>query len=58
MIENLKKKWPIKQNQSFMIGDQKSDQICAETSKIYFEYASDNIFKQIKCIIRNINSYY
>lgn len=58
MIENLKIKWPIKQNQSFMIGDQKSDQICAETSKIYFEYASDNIFKQIKCIIRNINSYY
>jgi D-glycero-D-manno-heptose 1,7-bisphosphate phosphatase len=58
MIENLKKKWPIKQKSSFMIGDQIKDQICARRSKIYFEFPSNNIFKQVKYIIKNINNYY
>jgi hypothetical protein len=55
MIEDLKKKWPIIHKQSFMIGDQKHDQISATRSKIYFEYSSQNIFKQVRNIIKNIS---
>ena len=58
MIEDLKVKWPINIKKSFMIGDQEKDQICAKKSKIYFEYPSSNIFKQVKYIIKNISNYY
>ena len=58
MIEDLKIKWPIKLKNSFMIGDQLKDQTCAKKSKIYFEYPSKNIFKQVKYIIKNISNYY
>jgi histidinol phosphatase-like enzyme len=58
MINNLKKIWPIEMKKSFMIGDQKKDETCAKKSKIYFEYPSNNIYKQVKSIIKNINNYY
>ena len=58
IIEDLKKKWPIIHKQSFMIGDQKHDQTSATRSKIYFEYSSQNIFKQVRNVIKNINNYY
>lgn len=58
MIKNLKKKWPIEMKKSFMIGDQKKDETCAKKSKIYFEYTSNNIYNQVKSIIKNINNYY
>ena len=54
MIKQLKEKWHIKENKSFMIGDQIIDQICAKKSKLYFEYAKGNFFDQIKKIIKKI----
>lgn len=54
MIQNLKIKWPISIKKSFMIGDQVSDEITAKKSKIYFEYARSNFFKQIKDINKNL----
>jgi len=58
MIENIKKKWPLKHQQSFMIGDQKKDELCAKKSNLYFEYNSNNFFTQIKEIFKNTNNYY
>ena len=54
MIKQLKERWHIKANKSFMIGDQIVDQICAKKSKLYFEFAKENFFSQIKRIIKNI----
>ena len=34
-----------------MIGDKLSDKQCASKSKLKFEYASENFFKQIKNIV-------
>ena len=34
-----------------MIGDKLSDQRCALKSKLKFEYASENFFKQVKKIV-------
>ena len=51
MIENIKSKWDIDLRRSFMIGDKKTDFICAKNSKLYFEYAKDNLFFQIKDIV-------
>ena len=48
MIKNILKNWPINIKKSSMIGDQKSDQICANKSNIYFEFVSKDIFSQIK----------
>ncbi len=48
MIKSLIKSWPIKMSKSFMIGDQKTDQICAEKSKLYFEFVKKNTFEQFK----------
>ncbi len=55
MIENIKKKWHINLKRSFMIGDQISDQLCAKKSKIYFEFANQNFYSQIKSIIKTNN---
>ena len=43
MIESILKKWNIEKNKSFMIGDQKIDEICAKKSNIKFYY-----YKKIK----------
>ena len=41
-----------------MIGDQKTDKLCAKRSNIYFEYASKNIFTQMKRLIKNFTNNY
>lgn len=51
MIRNLMSNWLIIKNKSFMIGDKLSDQQCAFKSKIKFEYARENFFKQVKKIV-------
>jgi|TARA_B100001093_G_scaffold419026_1_gene410462 D,D-heptose 1,7-bisphosphate phosphatase len=50
MIENIKGKWDIDINKSFMIGDKKTDKLAAQKSKIKFYYAGKNFYKQIKHI--------
>jgi len=52
MIIDLKKQWDIDLNKSFMIGDKKSDEICATKSKLKFFYATDNLYDQVKSIIK------
>ena len=51
MLEKAIKKWNIDRNQSFMIGDQKTDYLCARKSRIKFFYKKKiNLFKQIMSI--------
>ena len=57
MIEQIKSRWHTKIKKSFMIGDQVSDKICADKSRIYFEYAKENFHDQVKKIVRKSNSY-
>ena len=52
MIKNLFNKWPIIKKKSFMIGDQIVDKICAERSKLYFEFAKEDFYHQIKKITK------
>ena len=40
MFKNLKKKWNININKSFMIGDSKKDYLFAKKSKLRFKYYS------------------
>ena len=51
MIKQLLRKWPTNVQNSFMIGDKKSDKMCAKKSGLYFEFAKKNLFYQIKNII-------
>ena len=53
MIKQLLRKWPTNVQNSFMIGDKKSDKMCAKKSGLYFEFAKKNLFKQVKNIIKN-----
>jgi D-glycero-D-manno-heptose 1,7-bisphosphate phosphatase len=55
MVKQLIKKWPTNIARSFMIGDKKSDKLCAKKSKLYFEFAKKNFFFQIKNILKKIN---
>ena len=57
MLKKAIKKWNINLSKSFMIGDKISDQLCAEKSKLYFEFAKPDFFKQIKLIVKQTNSY-
>ena len=57
MIEQIKSRWHTKIKKSFMIGDQVSDKICADRSSIYFEYARENFYDQVKKIVKKTNSY-
>ena len=52
MIKEIFKNWDISLNKSFMVGDRISDKICAEKSKLYFEFAKENLYNQIKSIIK------
>ena len=52
MIKKILKNWDIILEKSFMIGDQNSDKICAEKSGLYFEFAKDNFYNQIKLLIK------
>lgn len=52
MIKSIQKAWPINMKKSFMIGDQKADEICANKSNLNFEYVSVNTYKQLKRLIK------
>ena len=54
MIEHIKKNWIVDLNKSFFIGDKKTDMLAAKKSKIYFEYAQNDLLVQIKKIIKTI----
>ena len=53
MILQLFKTWHIDKKNSFFIGDQKSDKMCAKKSNIYFEYVQNDIVKQVEKILKN-----
>lgn len=59
MIEKIKKKWLFSNKNSYMIGDKYSDKLAANKSKLYFEYAENDILKQFKKINQKlrINNY-
>jgi D,D-heptose 1,7-bisphosphate phosphatase len=52
MIKEITKEWDIDIKKSIMIGDQISDKIAAEKSRIYFEYSKNNFYEQIKNFIK------
>ena len=52
MVKQLFKKWPTDIKKSFMIGDKKSDKLCAKKSGLYFEFAKKNFFNQIRNILK------
>jgi D,D-heptose 1,7-bisphosphate phosphatase len=54
MIEELFKDWNIIRKKSFMIGDSLSDRTAATKSKLYFEFAKPNLYKQVKKICKNL----
>ena len=54
MIKNILKKFLIDMKKSFMIGDKKSDKICAQRSNLNFTYAENNFLNQVKKITKII----
>ena len=52
MVKEIFKKWATDIKKSFMIGDKRSDNLCAKKSGLYFEYAEKNFFYQIKNILK------
>ena len=53
MIKNLQKKWPLSMSKSFMIGDKKTDELCAKKSGIKFLYSTNNFYNLVKNKINN-----
>jgi histidinol phosphatase-like enzyme len=52
LINKAIKEWGISKNKSFMIGDKKTDKICAKRAGIKFFYKKNySLYKQIKKII-------
>ena len=58
MIRKIFKNWNINLKKSFMIGDQKSDEIAARKSKLYYENVKKNFYDQVKNIDRKIFNNY
>ena len=55
MILNLMNKWTINRKKSFMIGDNNSDKVAANKSKLFFEFSDKDFFDQVKKIINKLN---
>ena len=55
MIRNIENKWLVNKSKSFMIGDSCKDEKAAKKSKIYFEYAKDNLLSQVRLITKKLN---
>ena len=53
MIKNIFKNWIVDKQNSFMIGDKISDELCAKKSKINFFYAKNDFYMQVKEICNN-----
>ena len=56
MIKKIIKNWDVNISKSFMIGDKKTDEICANKSNILFEYAKSDFFFQIKRLTSTVNN--
>ena len=54
MIINIFDNWLINKKKSFMIGDKISDKKCALKSKLFFAYAEEDFYNQVKKIIKSI----
>lgn len=52
LFQDIKENYDIDVKNSFMIGDQPSDELMANKSKLYFEYDYSNLLKQVKKIIK------
>ena len=52
MVLRAIKKYKIDKNKSFMIGDKKTDLICAKRADIEFYYKRNNLLKDIKTILK------
>tara|TARA_Y100001970_G_scaffold292668_1_gene435023 strand:+ start:9771 stop:10979 length:1209 start_codon:yes stop_codon:yes gene_type:complete len=50
MVKKIEKNWIINKKKSFMIGDKISDKLCSIKSNLYFEFAKENFFNQVKFI--------
>jgi D,D-heptose 1,7-bisphosphate phosphatase len=50
MVEQLKKDWEIDFKKSYMIGDKRSDELCAKKSKLRFLYVNKNLQQTMKYI--------
>ena len=48
MVEQLKKDWEIDFKNSYMIGDKRSDELCAKKSKLKFLYVNKNLQQTVK----------
>ncbi len=55
MIKQIYRDWDIKHSKSFMIGDKKTDKLAAFKSKLFFNYAEYDLFKQFKKIYKKLN---
>ena len=53
MLLKAIKKYNIEKEKSFMVGDSRSDQICAKRAKIKFFFKKNNLLKDVKKIIKN-----
>jgi len=54
MLEKAIKKWNISRSNSLMIGDKKTDYLCAKKSKIKFYYKEKtNLLNQVKKILKD-----
>ena len=54
MIKKLMTRWPIDSDKSLMIGDKKTDELCAKKSGLNFFYTKNDFFSLIR---KKINSY-
>ena len=52
MVKKLNSKWFINMSKSYYIGDQKTDELMAKKSGINFYYPEQDLYSQIKKIIK------
>ena len=53
MLLKAMKQYKLKSSECFMIGDKKSDYLCAKNTKVKFEYKKKySLYKQVKNILR------
>lgn len=57
MLLKLMNNWIINKKKSFMLGDHKKDQMAAKKTNLYFEYANDDFYSQIRSITKKLNNY-
>lgn len=53
MIKEIFNEWIINKEKSFMIGDKPTDEKAAKKSGLYYEYTKNDLFKQVKKIVKN-----